>query len=336
MNRRGVTLKDIAERCGTTVPTVSYVLSESQKRYVNRVLRERIRRCAEELGYVPRQRRQAEGETIAIVLPQLENVFFRRMIRGIEEASFRANVIPAFYHTEDSAAREKDVLRHVASRGFGGYLLVPSNRSGITSAMLAALRKPLVVAERPLPCEGEYDFFAMDNYHAGFEATRELIRAGHRHIGMITWNNTALTLLDRHVGYARALEEADIPYRPEYVYTGMFSEEDGYRMTRELLANQPELTAIVYAYHVPAQGGVRYLTEAGIAVPEALSVVIAGDPAWVDMTTPVVTHMTLPSYSVGEKAAERLLARMRGGPDKAERMTLRGTLVRGGSVRQIG
>lgn len=341
MNCRDVTLKDIARRCGTSVPTVSYVLSGSGKRYVNQALRQEIAACAQRLGYVPRARRLKGGDLrpLAVVLPQTENVFFSRMVRGLESVAYARGYFPGVFHTDDIADREIDLVRHLATRRFQGLLLVPSERSQLTTEMLRRLDMPYVIAERPLPCEGEFDFFSMDNYHAGYEATQALIRAGHRHIGLITWNNGALTLLDRHVGYARALEEADIQYRPEYVQTGRFSEEDGYRMTGELLARQPELTAILYAYHVPAQGGVKCLRDKGMGIPRDISVVVVGDPVWVEMSSPPMTYMTLPSYSVGERAITALIDRIEGRSGASpQRMAIKGALVEGGSVlaRQHG
>ena len=80
VNRRQVSMKDIAAACGTTVPTVSYVLSGSEKRYVNADLRAKILACASEMGYVPlsRSKKTDAPHRIAVVLPQIENIFFRR------------------------------------------------------------------------------------------------------------------------------------------------------------------------------------------------------------------------------------------------------------------
>ena len=338
MNRREVTLKDIAQRCNTSVPTVSYVISGSKKRYVNQELRDRIIACAEEMNYVPRKRRgYTDGlRALAVVIPQSENVFFRRMIHGMESVAYERGFLPAVYHTGDIADRETVILEHLSKQQYQGFLLVPSERSQISTEMLGKLRRPFVVAERPMPCEGWFDFFSMDNYHAGYEATQALIRAGHRHIGLITWINSAVTLLDRHVGYARALEEVGIQYRPEYVQMGQFSVEDGRRMTRELLSAQPELTALLYAYHVPAQGGIEFMRSMGIRIPDDISVVVAGDPTWVEMCTPSFTHVTLPSFEVGRQAITALIDRIEKMLDGSpRRVTIKGTLVKGGSVKSL-
>lgn len=328
-------MKDIADVCGTSVPTVSYVLSGSKKRYVNAELRASILECAAALGYTPVKRKEKPSAypRIAVVLPQIENIFFRRMIIGIETVLYAGGYIPVLFHSGDDPERESRILDVIASEGCSGFLLVPSDKSRISEETLQRLNKPYVVAERPLPCEGEYDFFSMDNFDAGYRATQELIRAGHRHIGFIGWQTSALTLLDRRLGYARALEEANILYRPEYVYGCSFSEEDCYRITRELLSSQHSITALIFAYHVPGLGGVRFLRDAGYRIPEDISVFVIGDPSWVEMSTPAFSHITLPSGDVGSMAAKALVRQLReGAGNTRERVALMGRLVRGSSV----
>jgi len=330
-------MKDIAAACATTVPTVSYVLSGSKTRYVNARLREQILACAKEMGYEPLKRRERPEtyKRIAVILPQIENVFFRRMIIGIESALCAGEYLPVIHHSGDIPEREAQILRMVAAESYSGFLIVPSDQSLITEEMLAGFQKPYVVAERPLPCEGDYDFFSMDNFDAGYLATQELIRAGHRHIGFIGWQTTALTLLDRRLGYARALEEAHILYRPEYVHSCAFSEKDCYRVTQELLSSQPSITALIFAYHVPGLGGVRYLRDAGVRIPQDLSVMVIGDPSWVEMSTPTFSHITLPSLDVGASAARALIAQIEEGKTGVrEHVALKGRLIRGGSVTQ--
>ena len=328
-------MKDIAAACHTTVPTVSHVLSGSKKRYVNARLREQILACAKDMGYLPPRRRIQEGmpRKIAIVLPQIENIFFSRMILGIEAEACSRGYIPVVFHSGDLPEREADILSMLSGEQYCGFLLVPSEKSQISEETLRRLKRPCVIAERPLPCEGEYDFFSLDNFDAGYLATQELIHAGHRHIGFIGWQSTALTLLDRRLGYARALEEACILYRPEYVHGCDFSEEDCYRVTRELLENQKSITALVLANHLPGRGGVRYLHDAGIRIPDDLSVLIIGDPSWAEMHTPAFSRITLPSSRVGELAARSLIRQIEEGKsDARERVAIKGELIRSGSV----
>lgn len=328
-------MKDIAAACHTTVPTVSYVLSGSQRRYVNAQLRQQILACAKEMGYEPvvRRERLSPGKKVAIVLPQIENTFFNQMILGMEDALCRAGYLPVVFHSGDSPEREAIILNTLSAESFSGYLLVPSEKSLLSEALLHRLKGPYIIVERPLPCEGEYDFFSMDNFDAGYLATQALTRAGHKHIGFIGWQSTALTLLDRRLGYARALEEANILYRPEYVHGCETSAEDCYRVTRELLTGQSSITALILANHMPGLGGVRYLRDAGYRIPEDISVVVIGDPPWVKMSTPSFTHITLPSGRVGAMAAQALVRQIEEGKtDSRERAALKGELVCGGSV----
>lgn len=335
MKRKKISMQDIAERCGTTVPTVSYVLSGSENRRVRADLRERILSCAAELGYQQLERKKAPG-LIALVLPQLDNIFFRRMVLSIEKTASAAGYHTVVYHTDDNPQREQLFLQVLAAEKIKGIFLVPAVNSLVTPEQLKSMRIPFVIAERPLQFDGEYDLFAMDNFDAGYQATRALTRAGHRSIGLITWETSALTLLNRPLGYVKALEEAGILYRPEYVVSGPFDEQSGYQLANRLLDQHPELDALVLAYHVQALGCVRALRERGVAIPDRLSVVIIGNPTWADMTTPAFTHVTLSSTEIGTQATQALIRKIekRTGPDK-QWVTIKGTLVEGGSVRAL-
>ncbi|MDO4741263.1 MAG: substrate-binding domain-containing protein, partial [Eubacteriales bacterium] len=275
---------------------------------------------------------------LAVVLPQIENMFFRQMIMGIEGEAYDHGYVPVLHHTDDQPGREAMLLDMLSREQYAGFLLIPSDNSLITEDILKGLRRPYVIAERPLPCEGEYDFFSMDNFDAGYKATKALIRAGHKHIGLIAWQTKALSLLDRRLGYARALEEANILYRPEYVRSCIHStEQDGYAETGELLSSQPQLTALVFGYHVPGLGGVRCLRDRGVRIPQDLSVTIVGNPTWVDMTTPAFTHVTLPSHHIGREATHALIERIEHpSPGGArQRVVLKGDLIAGGSVAKL-
>ena len=329
-----VTLRDIAREVGTSAPTVSYVLSGTEKRYVNAELRDRVREAAERLGYVPRSEGRG-NKRIALIMPQFENIFFRRLMAGAESVAWENGYVLTAYNSHDCARREAEILASLDRESYAGFLMIPNAEGHVDAARIAELKLPYVLAERPLPCEGEYDFVSMDNFAAGYLATKVLTEAGHRHIGMICWETRAITLLDRHLGYARALDEANVLYRPEYVRSGPFSEEAGWQMTESLLREQPSLTALVFAYHVPGLGGVRYLRKAGVRVPDDLSVVLVGDPTWAEMTTPAYTRIALPAEQIGKRALEQLLCRVRhqgGGP---VREIVQGTLRDGASVRKV-
>lgn len=334
MTGKRITLKDIAREVGTSTPTVSYVLSGAEKRYVNAELRARVREAAERLGYVPRSEGR-EKKRIALITPQFENIFFRRLMAGAESVAWENDYIMVSYNTHDGARREAEILASLDKESYAGFLLVPNVEGHVDTARIAELKLPYVVAERPLPCEGEYDFVSMDNFAAGYLATRVLTEAGHRHIGMICWETRAVTLLDRHLGYARALDEANVLYRPEYVRSGPFSEEAGWQLTESLLREQPSLTALVFGYHVPGLGGVRYLRQAGVRVPEDLSVVVVGDPTWAEMTSPTYTRIALPAEQIGKRAMELLLRRVRRQEAGTAREIVQGELYDGDSVRRL-
>lgn len=314
---RYVTLKDVAAQAGTSVGTVSYVLSGNKDRYVSTHLRQRIEQAAKELHYVrcapaSALRGKPRG-IIAVTVPQFTNIFFSRIILAIEKVMVDHGYILSVCNTFEDDIREKNVLDIMLSQHFDGFILIPTKNGYENCESLRMLNLPYVVVERPFTNAGEpYDFVSLDNYCAGRVAAAHLVENGHKKIGFVRWNSFVANLSHRLNAYRDVLEENGIENQESLVAEGEFSLEAGYALTKQLLQSRPDLTAIIFEEHVMAQGGVRYLHDAGIRIPEDLSVVVIGYPEWVRSNNPTITSVTMEEDAIGTFAATTLLQKMEG------------------------
>jgi len=339
MPQKYVTLKDVAERAHTSTATVSYVLNGGTGRYISDELRERVLKAAQELNYVKSALASGlKGKkrgVIAITVPQFTNIFFSRIVLAVEQVAIEHSYLVTVSNTFDDPDRERKVIDSLIQQRVDGVVLIPNEYGKSNYESLHRIGIPTVVAERPL-LDGDYDYVLMDNFEAAYLSTRYLLQHGHRNIAFLTWDAQANSLQKRLIGYQAALEEQNVPFKPEYVFQDEFTPEAGARMTERLLA-LPDITAVVYGYHIQAQGGLPVLRQASVSIPDDLSVVIIGDPEWINLHTPSLTHFTLPSDQVGETAAKILLDRINnnGNYSSAQRILLSGSLVEGNSVKTI-
>jgi LacI family transcriptional regulator len=176
---------------------------------------------------------------------------------------------------------------------------------------------PVVVLDRRIAARN-VDSVRCDSEAGAHALTRLLIEQGHRRIAVLTGRRTISTSVDRVAGCRRALEEADLALPDELVRYGGFNfgklnQADGHRMVQEVLAAEGERpTAFFCANNFIAFGAIRALHEAGLRVPDDVSVVAFDDLPEEWVSEPFLTVASQPAYEIGHRAARLLLDQISG------------------------
>jgi LacI family transcriptional regulator len=316
------TISDVAARAGVSAMTVSRVVNKTG--YVRTTTRARVDRAIAELGYVPnalaRQLRSKRTKTLALVVSDISNPFFTTIARGVEDVAMGHGFSVMYCNTDESEAEEAQYLLMLVERQVDGVLLVPTRSTGSSLRMLRAHAMPVVVLDRRV-ADRRVTSVRCDSEAGAYELTRHLISLGHRRVAVLTGRRTISTSVDRVAGCRRALEEAGLRLDDDLVHYGGYNfgslnQADGHAMARAVLAAAgPRPTAIFAANNFIAFGAIRALREAGLRVPEDMSVVAFDDlPAdWV--MEPFLTVAAQPAYEIGRRGAELLLGRIAGDQD---------------------
>ena len=310
-----ITIRDVARRAGVSTMTVSRVINRSG--YASEASRRRVEEAVAELGYVPnavaRHLRSKRTKTIALVLSDITNPFFTTIARGVEDVAAPRGYAVMFANTDESEAEEIDYLTMLVQRQIDGVLLVPAGTSAEPFRLLRSQNVPVVVVDRRVSVRS-LDEVRCDSEAGAYALVRHLVDLGHRRIAVITGRRDISTSVDRVAGYARALEEAGIGLDPRLIRYDSFSLDGGYRLVREILATELRPTAIFATNNFIAFGALRALREAGLHVPNDMSLVTFDDlPAeWHD--DPFLTVLAQPAYELGRRAAALLLDRLEKGP----------------------
>jgi len=316
------TISDVAKRAGVSAMTVSRVVRGTG--YTSAATRSRVETAIEELGYVPnalaRQLRSKRTKTIALVVSDISNPFFTTIARGAEDVAVGHGFSVMYCNTDESEAEEEQYLLMLIERQVDGVLLVPARSSGTSFRLLQAHRMPVVVMDRRVAARN-VDSVLCDSEAGAHALTRHLIELGHRRIAVLTGRRNVSTSVDRVAGCRRALQEAGLTLDDELVHYGGFNfgklnQADGHRMAEEVLAAGGERpTAIFAANNFIAFGAIQALREAGLRVPEDMSIVAFDDlpEGWV--AEPFLTVAAQPAYEIGRRAATLLLDRISGDHD---------------------
>lgn len=323
------TIRDVAELAGVSTMTVSRVANKSG--YVGDATRDRVERAIISLGYVPnalaRQLRSKRTDTIALVMTDITNPFFTTVARGVEDVAGARGFAVLFCNTDESEVEEFDYVSMFVQRQVDGVLLVPATSSSRSLALLRAQKVPVVVIDRRVHSR-QVDVVRGDSEAGAYALVRYLVELGHRRIAVLAGRKEVSTSVDRVAGFTRALAESGLEPDPGLVRYGGYHQSEGYAMARDVLDAFPAPTVIFATNNFIAVGAIRAIREAGLRVPEDLSIVTFDDLPSEWSMDPFLTVYEQPAYALGQRAAELLLERIEGlAPEAGRDIVLPGALI---------
>jgi LacI family transcriptional regulator len=336
VNARPPTIRDVAARAGVSHQTVSRVINDSPR--VTEATRDRVLTAIRDLAFVPSPMARGllsnQTRSIGVVADDISDHFFARMVAGAEAEARRRG----YYLMIGSVEPDDDE---------GGYLRLMLERR-VEALILARPSAPLGAddlraargAGIPLVAVGTsalagVPLVDVDNRRGGFEATQHLLEHGHRRIATIVGPPAWPSAAARLDGYRLALGEAGVEDDPELVeHAAGWDLESGVAAATRLLDRDADFTALFAHSDLIALGAMRRLREAGVHVPDDVSVVGFDDLPVAAYVEPALTTVHQPMREVGALAAGLVLDRLAGGPPPApEPHMLRAALVTRDSVK---
>jgi LacI family transcriptional regulator len=305
------TIRDVAKRAGVAPITVSRVINKSG--YVSAETRARVEAAIAELGYVPnrlaRSLRLKQTHTLAMVVTDITNPFWTTVVRGVEDAANAAGFTVILCNTDESESKQDAYLQVLLQKRVDGILFVPASSAAEPVNRVQRQGVPIVVLDRWLP-DARVDVVRGDSEGGAHLLVRHLLALGHRHIAVLSGPETVSTSVERVEGYRRALREAGLDEDAEQVHYGQFTQRSGYQAAQEALQRTPRPTALFAANNFIAIGALRAMGDAGLRVPEDISLVSFDDLASELIVKPFLTVVDQPAYEMGQQATELLIARL--------------------------
>jgi LacI family transcriptional regulator len=303
-----VTLKQVAAEAEVSLATASRVLHRSGGREVRGPLAERVQAAAERLGYVSNPHAQAlaraRSSTVGLIVHDVTDPYFAAIATGAMHAAHADGVMVMMAATFRDPELELDYLGRLRAQGARGVLLAGSGStdaavSGRLAEAIAAFTREggrvTAIGARP---DAQVDAVVPDNVDGARRARAHLEALGHRRIGVVSGPDTLLTIRQRLEGLGDGLTavEAD------------FTRQGGYEAAKQLLAERPDLTALIALNDVMAAGVLAAAKDTGRDVPGDLSVIGFDDLPFTADLSPALTTVRLPLHHMGERAMGLLLA----------------------------
>ena len=320
-NGRAATIRDVATRAGVSVATVSRVLTGNYP--VAATTRTRVLRAVRDLDYVVNAHARAlagnRSKIIAVLLSNLTSPFYNRVASGVEQQAVAEDRLCMVSTTGGDPEREVKLVETLREQSVDAVVLVggvvdgPEYREHMArlARLLDSAGSRLVVCGRPSPGENlPVTVVEYDNAGGAFAATSHLLSQGHRRVLFIGGDPQNTTTRDRLDGYRRAIGAYGIAEDPSLVIVGNQLPPFAYaELKKRLAAGPPDFTA-VFAWddHIAARALVA-LREAGVSVPNEVSVIGYNDEREAQDVFPALTTVSIPHLELGREAVRLALHR---------------------------
>lgn len=333
---RQPTLVDIAESVKVSPATVSLALNGSP--LVAEETARRVKQAAADLNYRPHviARRLSIGRSEVITLLILSDseessgwvlpsswMFYNPILKGVSLTLSRSN-----YHLQfeiinaDEAAKKNSVLKPILERATDGVLILVHYEGDYSFLReLENMNVPVVIINRKL--SPNLSSVQIDNQAGARAVIEHLLRLGHHRIAHIAGPEKSFNAQDRRAGYLEALTAARIELSPDYLLEGDWRIESGRHLMQRLLALPLPPTAVFCSNDHMAVGAMEAIREAGLSVPDDISLVGFDDSEISRVALPRLTTVQQPLEELGCRAAEEVLR----WPGKIQHVTLAPRLI---------
>ncbi len=315
---RAARIQDVAKLADVSTATVSRALATPER--VSPEARARVLEAIAKTGYVPnpaaRTLRSQKTYMVLVVLPDLSNTFFSKILRGIEETLFEAGYGMIISDLDGSPEKEAHFAAFTAAGRVDGAILLNGHLFGQSregEGQPARITIPLVALCEAIPA-ADIPQIEIDNRTAACRMTQHLASLGHRRIAYVSGPASNSLERDRFQGFKDGLETAGLPFDPALVLPGDYTIEAGVRAGRDLVARSTRPTAVFCTSDEMAIGLMRTLFSAGLRVPEDISVAGFDDIEFAAVAEPPLTTMHQPRRELGQAAASVLIDLLQGRP----------------------
>lgn len=333
-------MKDIALRCGVSMSTVSKALNGRVD--VGAAKKEQILKVAKELGYTANSAARAlktnRTYSIGIVFTDLSNSGFMHEFFASTLNHFRMEAERRGYDitfiSENMGPANTGYLQHALARGLDGVAIICADFFDPKIQELVRSNLPIISLDHAFNNRAA---ILSDNMRGVESLVRYVYGKGHRRIAYIHGNPTAVTE-NRLIGFYRACEALGLAIPNEYITECEYHEPVScHEATKRLLALPERPTCILFSDDYSYIGGINAIYEAGLRVPEDISIVGYDGIHMAKMVSPKLTTWQQNTAELGRLAAERLIDRIEHPhTTPPKHITVQGRLLEGETVRQIG
>lgn len=317
------TIREVADLAGVSVATVSRTLQQPER--VSPKTRNKVMAAVTEVGYKPNlmavKFRSGKTHNLVVLVPTVANVFFARVISGMQEAAAKAGYSILLANTMGNTDIESQYAKMVQTCQADGLIQLRAfnpfdDSMGNEHGLLPMVNACEVLDDVKCPT------VMLDNRAAAKAMTAHLIELGHKRIAIVMGPQHSPLSRERLAGYRDALSEAGLPFDDTLLFPGDFTVQSGTRAAEQILNATDRPTAVFCENDETAMGAMHTLKQAGLRIPQDISVAGFDDISFSAYCDPPLTTIAQPAEEFGHTAVTLLLDLLNGQIRKARKVIL--------------
>lgn len=311
-----VFLKDIAEALNLSKTAVSMVLNnKGDENKISKETQKRVWDFAREHRYQPNQMARGlslgKSDTIGLIVPNISDIFYAKIAHYVERKAKSLGYNVVFSSSNEDPETERSLIYSMLNRQVDGLIIASTQKNQADIEELNRTNFPFVLIDRHYP-DIEANYVIVDNFKGVENMTRHLLKKGRKRIGFISIESGLDAILQRRLGYEKALWDAGLEDRPEikkeldpFAYEAQMETALG-----NMLRLPSRVDAIVFTTHYLAASGLRALKSMKVSVPDEVAIISFDELGAFDLVEPPITANKQPVDEIGRLAVEILVSEM--------------------------
>jgi len=308
-----INIKELADQIGVSVSTISRVINGKDR--VKTETRAKVTAALEQSGYKPneiaRVLRGKRSNTIGIVVSDISNIFFARIIKGVENEAMANGFDTLVCNSESDPDRERKNVEVLLSKHVSGIVMASVNYETTFECSILNADTPFVFIDNLPKYTEDFNSVSIDNAQAARQLTNYLITHGHTKIALLTGSLAESSGLERLKGWMDAMNSNGLDMPEHWMTTGSFSIDSGFRRMEQLLASKTRPTAVLASNNNIAYGAMLALRQHGYEVPSDFSLAAFDADDETRLIVPKLTTINQPSMEYGRIAVGLCLQQLR-------------------------
>ncbi|MHB1356585.1 MAG: LacI family DNA-binding transcriptional regulator [Anaerolineae bacterium] len=300
-------MKNVAEAAAVSIQTVSAVINN--KPGITQATSDRVLEAIQKLGYRPfsiaRSLRTRQTDTIALFVSDIAAPPLAAMASAIENEAYTRGYSLVVYNTHNVLKRESDYMLKVIDRWVDGVIIIAIDEHETSLKAFMEAQIPVVAVDR-VPENSEMCSVSLNNYRVGQLAAEHLLGLGHTTLGAISGPLHLTIGHDRKKGFIDECLRSGATVIPGE-FAGDWHTRSGYNAMRQMLTQAPWPTAIFASSDLMAIGAISAINEAGLRVPDDISIVGVDNIEQAEFTVPPLTTILQPLDRIGQQGVRLLL-----------------------------
>ncbi|XOV94874.1 MAG: LacI family DNA-binding transcriptional regulator [Bacteroidota bacterium] len=311
MPKKRITLKDIADQLGLSIPTVSRALKDYPD--ISKETKKAVLDLVDKLHYVPNSLalnlRKNKSNIIGVIIPEVVHFFFSSVIKGIMETADQLGYSVLLTQSEEKLMQEMKQAKLLFSSHVDGLLVCLSDETKSCEhfQVFQEFKIPLVLFDK-VNDSHEGSQVVVDDRVGAYQATEHLIHQGCKKIIFLKGTNDPLNALERLKGYREALESYQIPFNEQLIKScNSITRQEAYKLIKSCIQNQEAFDGVLGVSDILAIGALGACQDSNLKIPKDVCIVGFSDSEMCQISRPQLTSVYQPGFEMGQRSAEKLI-----------------------------